>query len=93
MKVVKKAKPEEEREIFNLDRSDRKKECKPPPRRIRVRIFDMVSECLRGKGFVEIVVSDDEDAFEDNESDFGTIKINEEDMLIMKESDILGILS
>lgn len=79
MKVVKKPKPEEEREVFNIDRSDRKKECKPP-KKIRVRFFDFISECLRGKGFVEIEISDDEDAFEDNESDFGTINIKEEDI-------------
>ena len=79
MKVVKKAPPEEEREVFNIDRSDRKKECKPP-KKVRVRLFDMILECMRGKGFVEIEISDDEDAFEDNESDFGTINIKEEDI-------------
>ena len=40
----------------------------------------MILECMRGKGFVEIEISDDEDAFEDNESDFGTINIKEEDI-------------
>ena len=79
MKVVKKPKPEEEREIFNIDRSDRKKECKPP-KKVRVRFFDMIVECMRGKGFVEVEISDEEDAFQDNESDFGTINIKEEDI-------------
>ena len=79
MKVVKKPEMEEEREIFNIDRSDRKKECKPP-KKIRVRLFDMIAECLKGKGFVEVEISDEEDAFQDNESDFGKINIKEEDI-------------
>ena len=78
MLPVKKKVPEEEREIFDLDRKDRKQ--KKTQKKIRVRIFDMVSECFKGKGFVEIEVSDDEDAFLDNESDFGTINIKEEDI-------------
>ena len=78
MLPLKKKKPEEEREIFNLDRNDRKP--KKTPKKIRVRFFDMVSECFKGKGFVEIEVSDDEDAFQDNENDFGTINIKEDDI-------------
>ena len=58
MLKVSKPQKEPEREIFDLDRSDRKQECKPP-RKIRVRFFDMVSECFKGKGFVEIEISDD----------------------------------
>lgn len=78
MLPVKKKVPEEEREIFDLDRKDQKQ--KKTQKKIRVRIFDMVSECFKGKGFVEIEVSDDEDAFLDNESAFGTINIKEEDI-------------
>jgi len=79
LKVIKKENPSEEREIFELDRSNRKKECKPP-RKIRVRLFDMIAECLRGRGYVEMVIPEEEDAFVDTESDFGTININEEDI-------------
>tara|TARA_B100000902_G_scaffold164852_2_gene159845 strand:+ start:10013 stop:10252 length:240 start_codon:yes stop_codon:yes gene_type:complete len=79
MLKVSKPQKEPEREIFDLDRSDRKQECKPP-RKIRVRFFDMISECLRGKGYVEMEISDEEDAFEDNEKDFGKINIKNEDI-------------
>lgn len=79
MITVKKGRPSEEREIFDLDRSDRKRECKPP-RKIRVRLFDMVAECLRGKGYVEMVIPEEEDAFVDTEQDFGKINIKEEDI-------------
>lgn len=79
MLKVSRPEKEPEREIFDLDRSDRKQECKPP-RKIRVRFFDMVAECLRGKGYVEMEISDDEDAFKDNEKDFGKINIKNEDI-------------
>lgn len=79
MLKVSKPQNEPEREIFNLDRSDRKKECKPP-KKIRVRFFDMIAECLRGKGYVEMEISDEEEAFEDNEKDFGKINIKNEDI-------------
>ena len=79
MKVVKKLKPDPEREIFKLDRKNRKEEAKPP-KTVRVRVFDMIVECFKGKGYVEIEVSDDEDAFQDEEKDFGTINIKDEDI-------------
>ena len=79
MKKKKFRKPEPEREIFDLDRSNRTQQPKKP-RRIKVRFFDMVAECLRGKGYVEMEVPDEDDAFEDNEKDFGTINIKEEDI-------------
>ena len=70
--------PEPEREIFDLDRSDRKVEAKPP-KKFRIRIFDVVAECLRGNTYVEME-AEEEDAFEDNEKDFGTITVKEEDI-------------
>ena len=80
MKVTKKKQPDPEREIFKLDRSNRKEEAKPP-RTVKVKVFDMLVECFKGKGYVEIEVSDEEDAFSDNiESDFGTINIKNEDI-------------
>ena len=79
MLPVKNPKPEAEREIFDLDRSNRKKECKPP-KKIRVRFFDMVAECLKGKGYVEMEISDEEDAFPENEKDFGTLNLKEDDI-------------
>lgn len=79
VKKKKYQKPEAEREIFDLDRSNRVKECKQP-KKIRVRIFDMVAECFKGKGYVEMEISDDEDAFADTEKDFGTINVKEEDI-------------
>ena len=72
-------KPEPEREIFDLDRSNRVQQPKKS-KKIRVRLFDMVAECLRGKGYVEMEVPDEEDAFKDTEKDFGTINIKEEDI-------------
>ncbi len=79
MKVAKKPKPDPEREIFNLDRSNRKEEAKPP-RTVRVRVFDMIVECFKGKGYVEVEVDQEEDAFQDEEKDFGTINIKDEDI-------------
>ena len=78
MLPIKKRLPEEERQIFDIKRDNQKQ--KKQNKKIRVRIFDMVAECFKGKGFVEIEVSDDEDAFQDNEKDFGTINIKEEDL-------------
>lgn len=79
MLSVKNAHKEPEREIFNIDRSDRKEECKPP-RKIRVRFFDMVIECLKGKGYVEMEISDEEDAFEDTTVETKTINIKDDDI-------------
>ena len=79
MLKVSKPQNEPEREIFDLDRSDRKQECKPP-KKIRVRFFDMIAECLRGKGYVEMEISDEEDAFEDNKKEIKTIDIRNEDI-------------
>ena len=79
MLKVSRPEKEPEREIFDIDRSDRKKECKPP-RKIKVRFFDMVAECLRGKGYVEMEISDEEDAFEDTKREVKTINIKDEDI-------------
>ena len=79
MLSVKNAHKEPEREIFNIDRSDRKEECKPS-RKIRVRFFDMVIECLKGKGYVEMEISDEEDAFEDTTVETKTINIKDDDI-------------
>lgn len=79
MKVAKQPKPNPEREIFPLDRSNRKEEAKPP-RTVRVRVFDMIVECFKGKGYVEVEITQEEDAFQDEEKDFGTINIKDEDI-------------
>lgn len=62
---------EPEREIFPLKR---------PPKKVRVSFFDMITECFRGKGYVEIEVPDDEDAFVPAGKDFETINLKEEDI-------------
>ena len=71
---------EEEREIFPLKREEKDDTVKKGSRRFRVSFFNIISECLRGKGFVEIEVSEEEEAFEENEKDFGTINIKESDI-------------
>lgn len=71
---------EEEREIFPLKREEKDDTVKKGSRRFRVSFFNILSECLRGKGFVEIEVSEEEEAFEDNEKDFGTLNIKESDI-------------
>ena len=71
---------DEEREIFPLKREEKDDTVKKGSRRFRVSFFNIISECLRGKGFVEIEVSEEEEAFEDNEKDFGTINIKESDI-------------
>lgn len=71
---------EEEREIFPLKREEKDDTVKKGSRRFRISFFNIISECLRGKGFVEIEVSDEEEAFEDNEKDFGTLNIKESDI-------------
>tara|TARA_X000000950_G_C13739360_1_gene587795 strand:+ start:97 stop:342 length:246 start_codon:yes stop_codon:yes gene_type:complete len=70
--------PEPEREIFDLDRSDRVVEAKPP-KKLRVRIVDVILECFKGNTYVEME-AEEEEAFEDNERDFGTITVKEEDI-------------
>lgn len=78
---VKNPQNEPEREIFSIDRSDRKQECSPPKRKtVRVRFFDMVAECLRGKGYVEMEISDDDEAFQNMEKRIETINIKNEDI-------------
>jgi len=79
MLKVSKPQNEPEREIFNIDRSDRKQECKPP-RTVKVRVFDMIVECFKGKGYVEMEISDDENAFDDNVDELKTINVNDEDI-------------
>tara|TARA_B100001059_G_scaffold197051_1_gene202309 strand:+ start:180 stop:380 length:201 start_codon:yes stop_codon:yes gene_type:complete len=61
---------EPEREIFPLKR---------PPKKVRVSFFDMITECFRGKGYVEVEVPDEE-AFGPVEKDFETINLKEEDI-------------
>lgn len=80
MLLVRNPQNEEEREIFPLKREEKDDTVKRGSRRFRVSFFNILSECLRGKGFVEIEVSEEEEAFEDNEKDFGTINIKESDI-------------
>ena len=80
MLPVKNPQNEEEREIFPLKRDPKDDHVKKGARRFRVSFFNILSECLRGKGFVEIEVSEEEEAFEDTEKDFGTINIKESDI-------------
>ena len=75
---VKNPEQEEEREIFNIDRSDRKVEC--PTKKVKVSFFDMIISCFKGKGYVEVEVEREQDAFEKNKPAVATIKINEEDI-------------
>ena len=77
-KKKKHQRPEPEREIFDIDRSNRIVEDKPP-KKFRVRIFDVISECLRGNTYVEME-AEEEEAFEDTEKDFGTINLKQEEI-------------
>jgi len=77
-KKKKKERPDPEREIFDLDRSDRKVEAKAP-KKFRVRLVDVVLECFRGNTYVEME-AEEEEAFEDTEKDFGTINLKEDDI-------------
>ena len=70
--------PEPEREIFPLQRTSERQTA--PRKKVRVSFFDMITECFRGKGYVEIEVPDDEDAFVPAGKDFETINLKEEDI-------------
>ena len=76
--TVKNPEEEEEREIFDIDRSDRKVECKT--KKIKVSFFDMVINCFKGRGYVEVEVDAQEDAFKDNKAAVATIKVTDEDI-------------
>lgn len=43
-------------------------------------VFSRLKDCLFGTPYVEVVEVEDENAFEDNEKDFGVLKIKEEDI-------------
>lgn len=76
--TVRNPEKEEEREIFDIDRSDRKVECKT--KKVKVSVFDMIINCFKGRGYVEVEVDTREDAFKDNKPAVATIKVNDEDI-------------
>lgn len=76
--TVRNPEQEEEREIFNIDRSNEKIECKT--KKIKVSFFDMIINCFKGRGYVEVEVDTQEDAFGDNKPAVATIDINNEDI-------------
>ena len=69
---------EEEREIFDIDRSDRKQVCKT--KKIKVSVFDMIINCFKGRGYVEVEVDTQEDAFKDNKAAVAMVDVKPEDI-------------
>lgn len=81
MLPVKHPEREEEREIFPLNRTEEDQDVKKGSKKFRISLFNIFSECLRGKGFVEIEVSEeDEDAFVEPEKQFDSINVKETDI-------------